>query len=113
MTLSGAAWEIACITAFQARDVDSIRARTGAGWRGLSRLPGGAVTVIGRSAPSLKGMSGLVSAAFRQETLAEMTEAKGEFRLVPTCGAVPVKSTVMPSPATVTAARTGSGPLPS
>src|SRR3954462_15820918 len=113
MTFSGAACEMACITAFQARDVESIRARTGAGWFGFSRQPFGAVTVIGRSEPSLNGMSGLVSAALRQETLAEITEAKGELMLVLTCGAVPAKSTVMESPATVTAAFTASGPLPS
>lgn len=109
MTRSGTACASAFITAFQAREQASMRARTGAGWRGLSKEPSGASTSIGRIAPSLNGMSGLVSAALMAETVAETVEAKGALRLVRTCGDVPLKSTEMLSPLTVTVARTGNG----
>ncbi len=40
-------------------------------------LPFGAVTVTGRAAPALKGMSGLVSTHFTQDREAETVAAKG------------------------------------
>ena len=104
MTLSGTAWASAFITAFQARKLASILARTGAGWCGLRRQPFGAVTVIGLPAPA-----GEVSTPFTQDRAAETVAAKGAFRFRRTWGDVPVKSIAIESPATVTVAFTGSG----
>ena len=72
-------------------------------------MPFGAVTVIGRFMPSLKGMSGLVSADLTQESVAEIVEAQGQLRLRLTWPQVPAKSTSIVSPAIVTVAFTTSG----
>ena len=80
-------------------------ARTGAGRFGLSNDPPAAVTVTGRAAPALNGISGLVSTAFTQDSAADMVDANGALRLRRTCGAVPVKSTAIVSSRTVTVAR--------
>ena len=45
--------------------------------------------LIGRFAPSLKGMSGLVSTDFTQDSPAARVEAKGQFTLVRTWSQVP------------------------
>ena len=73
---------------------------------GLTRHPFGAVTVIGLLKPSLKGMSGLVSADLMAASVAETVEAHGQLRLRVTWPQVPLKSTAMLSPAMVTAALT-------
>src|SRR5437016_2990489 len=97
------------MVAFQARLHASMRARTGAGKWGLSKVPLGAVTVMGRPAPALNGMSGLVSTTLMHDSVAETVDANGEFKFLRTCGQVPVKSMEMESPATVTFERTTRG----
>src|SRR5215475_3935786 len=105
MTCSGTALASAFIVAFQARKQASIRARTGAGWRGLRSEPSGAVTVMARLLPSLNGMSGLVSTALTQLSAAETVEEKGELRLRATWAQVPAKSMATRSPEMVTVER--------
>ena len=81
MTLSGTAPARAFTTASKARKAGIMRARTGAGGRGLSRLPYGAVTAIGRASPWLNGMSGELATALTAASAADTVEAKGQFRL--------------------------------
>ena len=54
-----------------------MRARTGAGGCGLTSEPFGPLTAIGRAMPSLKGMSGLVSADFMAASAADSVSGLG------------------------------------
>ena len=66
-----------------------MRARTGAGKRGLSSEPSGALMRMARRAPSLNGTSAPVRIPLRQPSVDETVEAKGALSAVATCGDVP------------------------
>ncbi len=81
-------------------EVSTFPATTAAGGRALSSEPSGAITVTGRYAPAVGGMSGSVSTRTANQQALRVTES-GQLRLPSCCSAEPVKSSVSSSPATV------------
>jgi len=80
--------------------VSMLPTATAAGKSGLSKLCGGTMTVTGWKQPWLTGMSSCASKR-TQYQVAERTTDSTAFRLPATCGALPLKSTVICEPDTV------------
>ena len=83
------------------------RAFTGAGERGLTRLPSGKVRLIGRKQPPLFGIDGSVTALTAKQAAARLPDGT-QFTGPRACGLVPVRSKWMSPPSTVTATSTRS-----
>src|SRR5918993_275530 len=83
------------------------RAFTGAGERGLTRLPSGKVRLIGRKQPPLFGIDGSVTALTAKQAAARLPDGT-QLTGPRACGLVPVRSKWMSPPATVTATSTRS-----
>ena len=85
------------------------RAITGAGYRGLARQPSGAVIVIGRNSPELAGTLPWRSESSRIERIVRYAAmstvpSNGMFSGRSICGDVPVRSTWISEPVTLTRA---------
>ncbi len=90
--------------------VSTLPPATGAGWRGWTRQPSGAVTRMVASRPSLIGTSG--SRQHAAYSTAERVTANGALRPTATSAAVPVKSTASPLGSIRTVAVIASGGSP-
>ena len=79
-----------------------VRALTGAGSTGLTRLPSGRCNEIGRKQPALVGIAGSVRARMAKQAAAKDPDGT-QFIGPRTCGDVPVKSIWIPDWPMVTA----------
>src|SRR5687767_12243102 len=89
-------------------DVSTLPPATAAGGRAFTSVSSGATTVTGANAPAEAGMSGSVTQRTTKKT-ADRVTAGGQLQFPGPVGSVPVKSTVISSPAIVTATRIHSG----
>ena len=102
------AWPSAPITAVSTQYFTSTMPPHGAGGLALTMVPGGVMTVRGRKAPEFTSLPG--SRKDLTMVKAPVGAMAGPTLVGPAvCGDVPVRSTVMVSPATITCARTVSG----
>ena len=107
---SGRAWLMAASSTSVIRwEVSTLPPATPRWGRGSTRLPASVITRTGRRQPWLAGAS---SPTTHRTTyrLADTVTARGALMQPGRCGAVPVKSMVIPSPATVTATLTATAP---
>src|SRR5438309_11144309 len=79
-----------------------IHARMEAGLVALTTRPGGSTTLTGRSAPSLIGNRSGVVRHLKATCTAERPAVGPELKNPATCGATPLRSTVISSPRTST-----------
>ena len=75
----------------QMRLIVAVRALTGAGERGLTRLPAGSSSEIGRKQPPLLGIDGSVTARTAKQAAARLPDGT-QLTGPRTCGLVPVRS---------------------